>query len=151
MWDKIGQIVSNTIKPVGDIIDDINTSEEEKMRAKKEMEKVKNELTSQMIEVQQEELKAKRDVLVTEAKSEHFLTSNWRPITALVFTFIIANNYIIAPYTEAFFNVKVMLKIPPDMWQIIKIMIGGYVGGKSFEVIAGRVSKNHDSRQEDFR
>lgn len=150
-FDKIGEIVSNTIKPIGKVIDNVHTSKEEKEKLNNELERIKNDLTSKMIEVQKQELEAKRDVLVTEAKSEHFLTSNWRPITALVFTFIIANNYIIAPYTEAFFNVKVMLELPPDMWQIVKIMIGGYVGGKSLEVVAGRVSKNHDSRQEDFR
>lgn len=148
---KIGQLVKDGLETVRKTIDDLNTSEEEKLQAKENLTVIENKLTSQLIEVQKQELEAKEAVLVAEAKSEHFLTSNWRPITALVFTSIIANNYIIAPYTEALFNVKVVLEIPPDMWQIIKLMIGGYVGGKSLEVVAGRLSKNHDSGKEDFR
>jgi len=78
-----------------------------------------------------QQLQAK--VIETEAKSEHFLTSTWRPITMLVFVFIIANNYIIYPYLSLFFSKAPILKIPPDMWELLKIGLGGYVVGRSVE------------------
>lgn len=37
------------------------------------------------------------DIITAEAKSEHWLTSTWRPITALTFVAIVANNYILYP------------------------------------------------------
>jgi len=78
-----------------------------------------------------QQLQAK--VIEAEAKSEHFLTSTWRPITMLVFVFIIANNYIIYPYLSLFFSKAPILKIPPDMWELLKIGLGGYVVGRSVE------------------
>jgi len=75
--------------------------------------------------------------IVAEAKSEHVITATWRPITMLVFVFIIANNYIIAPYISLFFHVDPTLPLPPEMWDLLKIGLGGYVVGRSVEKAAG--------------
>lgn len=82
------------------------------------------------------ELDASIQAIVAEAKSEHWLAANWRPITMLTFVAIIANNYILAPYTSLMFNVSVQLEIPPDMWDLLKIGLGGYVLGRSVEKTA---------------
>ena len=119
-------ILSGAVKPVTDLVDKLHTSEEEKAQIKKSIFEMKNNLMNQLI-------KSKGEIIKAEAESEHFLTSTWRPITALVFVAIIANNYIIAPYMEAFMGTKIILKIPPQMWDLLKIMIGGYVVGRSAE------------------
>lgn len=121
-------IISGAIKPVTDLIDNMHTSEEEKGKIKQALAQMQNTIDHQLI-------KSKGDIVKAEAESEHFLTSSWRPITALVFVAIIANNYIIAPYIGAFIGNKaaVMLEIPPQMWDLLKIMIGGYVIGRSGE------------------
>ena len=119
-------ILSGAVKPVTDLVDKLHTSEEEKAQIKKSIFEMKNNLMQQLI-------KSKGEIIKAEAESEHFLTSTWRPITALVFVAIIANNYIIAPYMEAFMGTKIILKIPPQMWDLLKIMIGGYVVGRSAE------------------
>lgn len=82
------------------------------------------------------ELDASIQAIVAEAQSEHWLAANWRPITMLTFVAIIANNYILAPYTSLMFNVSVQLQIPPDMWDLLKIGLGGYVVGRSVEKTA---------------
>ena len=61
----------------------------------------KLELIQKLNELETDVIKSKTQIITTEAKSEHFLTSTWRPITMLVFVFIIANNYIIVPYLQA--------------------------------------------------
>ena len=81
------------------------------------------------------EIEAAMNVVVTEAKSEHWLTANWRPLTMLTFVIIIANNYILYPYLALFWNDAPVLEIPPDMWQLLKIGLGGYVVGRSGEKI----------------
>lgn len=79
-------------------------------------------------------LKVKGDIITAEAKSEHKLTSQWRPITMLVFVFIIANNYIIAPYATALFGLYIpTLELTSDMWDLLKLGLGGYVAGRSVE------------------
>lgn len=78
-------------------------------------------------------LQASSQVVVAEAQSESWLARNWRPLTALTFTTIIANNYLVYPYMSLFGLPTVMLAIPPDMWDLMKIMIGGYVAGRSIK------------------
>jgi len=79
------------------------------------------------------ELEAVMQIITAEANSEHWLAANWRPITMLTFVFIIANNYIIYPYLSLFWNDAPTLAIPPDMWALLKIGLGGYVVGRSVE------------------
>jgi len=72
-------------------------------------------------------------VIVAEAQSEHWLVAAWRPITMLTFVVIIANNYILAPYLDAMFGSSLQLPLPPDLWDLLKIGLGGYVAGRSGE------------------
>ena len=78
-------------------------------------------------------MEAQAKTIVAEASSEHWIAASWRPITALTFTFIIANNYIIAPYFSSWGYVVPVLDIPPNMWSLLEIMIGGYDVGRSAE------------------
>ena len=97
----------------------------------------KAEATRKLLEIQQAgelaEVEAAMNGVVAEAKSEHALTSQWRPITMLVFTAIVANNYIIAPYLAAIFGWSVTLEMPDQLWNLLSIGIGGYVVGRSSE------------------
>jgi|TARA_R110000824_G_scaffold198232_3_gene382211 hypothetical protein len=97
----------------------------------------KAEATRKLLEIQQAgelaDVEAAMNVVVAEAKSEHALTSQWRPITMLVFTAIVANNYIVAPYLAAIFGWSVTLEMPDQLWNLLSIGIGGYVVGRSSE------------------
>ena len=84
-------------------------------------------------------LQTSAGIVTAEAKSEHWLAANWRPVTMLTFVFIIANNYIIYPYLALFFEEAPKLEIPPDMWALLKIGLGGYVVGRSAEKVATAV------------
>jgi hypothetical protein len=70
-----------------------------------------------------------------------------------LFGAIIANNYIIHPYVSLFFeDASVMLAIPPDMWSLLKIGIGGYVVGRSVEKIStGGVTKMIEKVSDTFK
>lgn len=79
------------------------------------------------------QLSAQSDVIKAEAGSSSWITASWRPILMLVFTAIVANNYILAPYLQAMFHVGLSLALPPEMWDLLKIGVGGYVVGRSVE------------------
>lgn len=74
-----------------------------------------------------------KDIIVAEASSEHWIAATWRPITMLTFVAIIANNYILYPYLALFWDAAPVLEIPTDMWDLLKIGLGGYVVGRSAE------------------
>ena len=80
-------------------------------------------------------------IITAEANSSHWIVAAWRPITMLTFVFIIANNYIIWPYLSLFWDNAPKLDVPPDLWQLIKIGLGGYVVGRSGEKMAKAFKK----------
>ena len=82
------------------------------------------------------ELEAAMTIITAEAKSEHFIVAAWRPITMLTFVVIIANNYLLYPYLSLFWEAAPILELPPDMWGLLKIGLGGYVVGRSVEKAA---------------
>jgi len=90
-----------------------------------------------LLELQQSgelvKLQTRAGIITAESNSEHFLVAAWRPITMLVFVFIIANNYILYPYLSLFFEDAPKLELPPDMWDLLKIGIGGYTVGRTVE------------------
>jgi len=100
-----------------------------------------HELRLGMLEHDETAQQVARDVVVAEARSDHWLTSAWRPITMLVFVAIVANNYILAPYIDLFFDAGLQLDVPAPMWDLIKIGLGGYVVGRSAEKVAERVRR----------
>ena len=81
------------------------------------------------------ELESAMNIIVAEAKSDHWIVAAWRPITMLTFTAIVANNYILYPYLSLFWNEAPVLILPPDLWALMKIGLGGYVVGRSAEKI----------------
>lgn len=90
---------------------------------------------------------AAADVIKAEATSQFRLTSQWRPILMLTFTFIVANNYIFSPYLQAMFGWHVSLELPPEMWDLIKIGVGGYITGRSLEKAVGKYSDSKQPQQ----
>jgi hypothetical protein len=103
--------------------------------------KAAQELRIAMLEHEQTAQKVARDVVVAEANSKHWVTSAWRPITMLTFVAIVANNYILAPYLDLFFEAGLVLEMPDQLWSLIQIGLGGYVLGRSGEKIAGELRK----------
>lgn len=52
----------------------------------------------------------------------------------LVFVLIIFNNYIIFPYAMAFgWSTAPMLPIPPEMWTLLTVGLGGYIASRGGE------------------
>ena len=99
-------------------------------------EKIQNpeKILSMVNKLETTMIKAQGDIITAEAKSEHWIVASWRPITMLVFVFIIANNYILAPYISMLFSIEVpTLDLTQNMWDLLKLGIGGYIVGRSVE------------------
>lgn len=135
MWTAILGLISNVFKPAADLIDELHTSEEEKLQAKAVLTTLENQITSQVLDIQKAEVEARRDIIVAEAKGESWLQRNWRPVLMMLFGVIIANNYILNPWLSAMLSIDVTMDIPPDMWDLLKLGVGGYVAGRSGEKI----------------
>lgn len=102
-----------------------------------EAERIKGEITRMALQGKLKELEAAASIITAEANG-NWLQRSWRPALMVMFMIIIGNNYLIASW----FRVPV-IAIPPDMWDLLKIGVGGYVTGRSAEKVV-RLWKNPD-------
>lgn len=100
---------------------------------KDEAARLKAKIQSEANQLATTELQGAVDIIKTEAGSEHKLAAVWRPVLMLVIVAIIANNYILAPYLGAMFNWSVSLELPGQLWNLMTLGVGGYIGGRSVE------------------
>ena len=100
---------------------------------KKKQDEVKLQMTQMALVAQAEEMKAKGNIIVAEAKSESWLPRNIRPLAFATFLFIVFNNYILVNYLAAVGVMVPALPIPPDMWTAIWVCLGGYIGSRGVE------------------
>ena len=125
---KILEFFSTKVfKQVGDVVDSLFTSEEERLNARNEIFKV---LQDAQLELQ----KMQTEIIVAEAKG-NWLQRSWRPILMLAFGFIVIYVKFVAPLFG--------LPIPPlenEFWNLLQLGIGGYVVGRSAEKIAGNIT-----------
>ena len=126
-------LVSTIFEPFTKLIDNVHTSTEEKETLKNQALALQNTITTQMIDYEKQLLESQSKIIVSEASSEHWIAANWRPIVALMLAFIVANNYIIYPYLSLFMDNAPLMDIPPDLWVLLNIMIGGYVTSRGIE------------------
>lgn len=122
-------ITGDIIKSVGGVIDDLFTSDEERIKAK-------NKVFDILKEKELELRKMQTEVIVTEAKG-NWLQRSWRPILMLGFGFIVMYNKFFAP---AFGLPNAELE--NEFWNLLQLGVGGYVIGRSAEKIAKDVIKS---------
>lgn len=130
LLDWIGGPVTGLVSSVGGVIDNMHTSGEEKLEAQRALLEIERSFQGQLLEAEASFAKSQAEVLKTEIASSSWLAANWRPILMLVFTYIIAHNFVIAPL----FSIE-YLEIPIQMWELLKLGIGGYIGGRTLEKI----------------
>jgi hypothetical protein len=99
-----------------------------------EAAKVEAEMTAQLWANAHQLNAAAADIIKTEAASQHWLTSNWRPITMLVFVVLIVARWFgwAAPGLSEAEYLK--------LWSIVEFGLGGYVVGRSVEKIAPSIA-----------
>ena len=99
-------------------------------------EKLKSEISQQLLNNDSKELQAAASIIQTEAGSKHWLTATWRPALMWICIIVIFNNYILMPFANLIFGTSVELSIPDPMWNLLTIGVGGYIAGRSGEKIA---------------
>ncbi len=140
---SIFSIFKEVVTPITGLIDELHTSDDEKLAAKVKLLAIQTEMSSKVLEYEQTLAKEQGATIRTEATGHSWLQRNWRPIIMLLFAYIIAHNYVLAPV----FGITAT-EIPPDMWTLLKIGIGGYVVGRSAEKVVPQVMAAMKRREE---
>lgn len=138
----LGGPIKDVIASVGGVIDNLHTSDAEKAQAKLALATIESQYQIRVLELSKDFAATQADVIKAEIASKSVLARNWRPVTALVFVFIIFNNYVLVPYAHAFGAAIPTLEIPNGMWALLTTMISGYAVGRTAEkIVHSRTNK----------
>lgn len=125
-------IIGEVVKPITGLIDDLHTSDEEKMKLKNRMYEMQAEAFSKALEFEKNLVSAKSEIIAAEAKGQSWLQRSWRPITMLTFLVLVV--------LDSFGWLKNPLSA--EAWTLLKIGLGGYVVGRSAEKIMSSKSQS---------
>lgn len=128
-WMTAIPLVGKVVEGLVDLVDQSITD-------KDKAQEIKSTLTQVMLSSDltrfTEQIQAQMNIIIAEAKGG-WLQRNWRPGLMALFGLIIANNYVLYPYLSLIWPQAPMLQLPPEMWELLKLGVGGYVVGRSVE------------------
>ena len=84
-------------------------------------------------------------IVLAEVQSEHWLTRSWRPLLMLVLIGFLLLVGLILPLADLLSGSRVPFEprwqlLPAGFWDFLTIGMGGYIGGRSLEKVAGMVT-----------
>jgi Holin of 3TMs, for gene-transfer release len=106
--------------------------------------KLQAELETAVLDHVSKEKEFQRDVIVAETKSEHWLTANWRPLLMCVLMGFLILVGLVIPLIDLVAGHAIAYEprwqqLPAGFWDFLSVGLGGYIGGRSLEKIAGAV------------
>ena len=119
-------LIRDIFKPAVELVDELHTSEEEKLEQKARTLDTYVTAIEQGLDYESRNLEARARIVEAEAKSEHVLTATWRPITMLCFVGLAVGDalgWLPNP-------------LAPEAWTLLQLGLGGYVVGRSVEKAA---------------
>lgn len=123
---SIWKFLGGAIEPVTKLVDDLHTSDEERLVVKAELAKLQNQITEKVLDYESQLLESKSSIIVAEAQGSSWLQKSWRPITMLTFLVLVVLDTL---GLTAF-------RLSQEAWTLLQIGLGGYVVGRSAEKVA---------------
>ena len=118
-------LIAGIFKPAAELIDELHTSEEEKIIQQRRLLEIQAMVLDSSLQYEKELMTAKANIVTAEAKSEHWITATWRPITMLTFLALAVGDalgWLPNPLRD-------------EAWTLLQLGLGGYVVGRSAEKV----------------
>lgn len=112
--------------------------------------KLASEIQSRLIDELAGSAALGQGVVIAEASSEHWLVRSWRPMLMVMMMAFLALAGFVVPLAELLagpirFEPR-WSALPPELWTLLSVGMGGYIGGRSLEKIADRIWGAADAR-----
>ena len=133
-------VIQAAIGPVTKLIDSLVTTDEERLQFKQKMFELQLGMYEKFLDYETRLTEAQSKIIVAEASSDSWIAKNWRPITMLIFVGLVVCRWF------GFSAPNVTPEIESQLWTLIQIGLGGYIGGRSIEKIAETVGTVMDKR-----
>lgn len=128
LLELLGSPISDLIGRIGGVIDNLHTSEGEKLEAHARLVAFEAEFTKAVIEADQKLYETQASLIKAEIQSEDWLPRNVRPLIMASFALLVFFNYGIRPLLG-----DVPVELPDDFWFFLSIGFTGYVGARTYE------------------
>lgn len=127
------EILAGLFKPASDLVDNLHTSEEEKLLLRNKFAEIESYLQIKLTEFQLEFGKLQASVINAESQGDSWLQRNWRPLTMVLFVSLITAKWLgfAAPGITEAMELKLL--------DIVEIGLGGYIVGRSVEKVADKM------------
>ncbi len=122
------------ISPITNLVDEIHTSDEEKLQLRNELAKIESQMGLKLLDYEKQLLNAQSNIIIAEAQGGSWLQKSWRPITMLVFlALVVADSFgwLANPLAK-------------EAWTLLQIGLGGYVAGRSIEKVAPKIMNKNN-------
>lgn len=120
---SLTDLIAGIFKPAAELIDNLHTSEEERLEQKRKLLEIQAASMDSALNYEKSLMEAQARIVNSEARSEHWLTATWRPITMLTFLALAVGDslgWLPNPLRD-------------EAWFLLQIGLGGYVAGRSIE------------------
>ena len=127
----VTDLIAGIFKPAAELIDELHTSEDERLTAKGHLLDVQAAAMQRVFDYEKSTLEAQANIVNSEASSEHWLTATWRPVTMLTMLVLVVGDammWLPNPLSE-------------DAFMLLQIGLGGYLVSRSAEKIVKVVRK----------
>jgi len=124
-------LIGSLFKPAADLIDNLHTSDEEKLIAKQAMFDSQSDITFKFLDYEARMMEMRGNIITAEANSKHWLTAVWRPVTMLTFLGLVVIDslgWLATPLRD-------------EAWMLLQLGLGGYIAGRSGEKITELIKK----------
>ena len=128
---NILSFIGEIFKPAAKLIDDLHTSDEEKLTMKNKLTVIQNEMHSKVIDYETKLLASQSSIIIAEASGQSWMQRSWRPITMLTFLGLVVCDsfgWLASP-------------LAAEAWTLLQIGLGGYVVGRSGEKIINQIKE----------
>jgi hypothetical protein len=142
----VTSIISGLAGPISSIINKFISKKEDQLLAQAELDKITFSFKEKILENQKSILETQHDLIVTEMQGSA-MQRNWRPALMWIIIFVIANNYLLAPFLNHIVtlfgggNILPILELPDKLFNLMTIGLGGYVVGRSAEKIIPKLKE----------
>jgi hypothetical protein len=124
-------LIAGIFKPAAELIDELHTSEEEKLKQQRRLLEIQAMVLDSSLQYEKEMMTSRAEIINSEAKSEHWITATWRPITMLTFLALAVGDslgWLPNPLRD-------------EAWMLLQLGLGGYVVGRSAEKVIKEVRR----------
>ena len=122
----VADLITGIFKPAAELIDNLHTSEEERMKQQTAQMKVQLDVALKFLDYEKRIQDNLAKIVLAEVSGTG-LKAMWRPITMLVFLALaVADAFGLVQWASG-------KSLAPEAWTLLQIGLGGYVVGRSVE------------------